>query len=169
LQYPLAPNRNNHWPSNVRILIVSPPRNAGAAQRVGLILRHSPYGEVWCHLGGRIQRGETIADALRRHARETLQIDIELALEPQPVDVFQWFPAEVAPDDGTPYGDDARKHAIGLSFIVEHEGAPTPQGEALDFAYFSLDELPEPLWPGCGRLLGRLFSAGPRYSRKAPT
>ncbi|WIM18687.1 DUF4916 domain-containing protein [Microbacterium sp. zg-B185] len=144
----------------VDFVLVPPTRKAGAEQQVGLILRHSPYGEVWCHLGGRIQRGETLADALRRHARETLQIDIVLPLEPQPVDVFQWFPADIAPADGTPYGDDARKHAIGLSFIVEHEGAATPQGEALDFAYFPLDDPPEPLWPGCGRLLRRLFSAG---------
>lgn len=124
--------------------------------QVGLILRESPHGRVWCHLGGRIQRGETIAAALRRHARETIGVEPALPLNPQPEYVYEWFPPAVAPTDGTVYGDDPRKHAIGLSFTVEVEGDPVPRGEALDYAEFAPDALPEDLWPGCRELFARL-------------
>lgn len=49
-------------------------RERNGQRELGLILRDSPHGEVWCHLGGRIQRGETIADAISRHSRETIGI-----------------------------------------------------------------------------------------------
>lgn len=124
--------------------------------RIGLILRESPFGRVWCHLGGRILRGETIAAALHRHARETLAIDLRLPPDPQPAYVYQWFPPEIRPDDGMPHGEDPRKHAVGLSFIVEHEGEPSPRGEALEFGWFGADALPSPLWPGTATLLDRL-------------
>lgn len=122
--------------------------------QVGLILRDSPFGRVWCHLGGRILRGETIAAALRRHAYDTVQVDLALANDPQPGYVYQWFPAEVRPDDGLPHGDDPRKHAVGLSFVVDFIGEPQPRNEAIDFRWFTT--LPEPLWPGTARLLERL-------------
>ena len=133
-------------------------RSATPVLEVGLILRESPFGRVWCHLGGRIQRGETIAQALRRHARESLDVDLDLPLDPQPGYTYQWFPPEIAPGDGTSHGEDPRKHAIGLSFIVEHRGVPRPAGEAIDVGFFPLDRLPTPLWPGCEVLLSRLFS-----------
>jgi len=142
----------------VDFVLVRPSRNGEHEREVGLIRRESPLGDVWCHLGGRIQRGETIAQALRRHAGDTLGIELVLPLEPQPNDVYQWFPSEVAPTDGTPHGDDPRKHAVGLSFIVEHRGTPSPRAEALDVGFFPLDRLPAPLWPGCEVLLRRLFA-----------
>lgn len=133
-----------------------PVRDAPASGRreFGLILRDSPFGRVWCHLGGRIQRGETIAAAIRRHARESLDADVALPLNPQPDYVYEWFPPEIAPADGTAFGDDPRKHAIGLSFLVQLEGTALPRGEARDFAWFT--ELPVPLWPGCLTLFERL-------------
>ena len=75
-------------------------REHGGRRALGLILRDSPHGEVWCHLGGRIQRGETIADAIRRHGRETLGIEPYLPLNPQPDYVYEWFPPDIAPGDG---------------------------------------------------------------------
>lgn len=124
---------------------------------VGLILRDSPFGQVWCHLGGRILRGETIADALRRHAHDTLRVELTLPADPQPGYVYQWFPDDIRPnDDGVDHGHDPRKHAIGLSFIVDFIGAAAPQNEALDYQHFAVDALPEPLWPGTAELLRRL-------------
>lgn len=123
---------------------------------VGLILRDSPFGQVWCHLGGRISRGETIADALRRHARDTLAVDLDLPADPQPAYVYQWFPDEIRPDDGLNHGNDPRKHAIGLSFIVNFVGTAAPQNEALGYQHFAVDALPEPLWPGTAELLRKL-------------
>lgn len=134
-----------------------PVRTTDAGVReVGLILRASPHGQVWCHLGGRIQHGETIADAIRRHARETIGIEPALPLNPQPDYVYQWFPPAVAPVDGTVFGDDPRKHAIGLSFVIGIDGDIQPMNEALRFEYFPVSALPSPLWPGCVELFQRM-------------
>ncbi|MGZ0711703.1 DUF4916 domain-containing protein (plasmid) [Coraliomargarita sp. W4R53] len=133
--------------------------------KAGLILRHSPFGSVWCHLGGRIERGETIRDALRRHASDTLGVGLDLPLDPQPAYVYQWFPAAIRPNDGTVHGVDPRKHAIGLSFVVELEGEPAPQNEALDFEWFDRDALPEMMWPGSANLVRRLIVADPPVGR----
>jgi len=124
--------------------------------RLGLIRRASPHGEVWCHLGGRVLRGETLADALRRHCTETIGLVPVVGVDPQPAYVYQWFPPGLAPVDGTAFGDDPRKHAIGLSFVVEVAGVARPRGEALAFEYFSPDLLPQPLWPGCRDLFVRM-------------
>lgn len=134
-----------------------PRRDTARGVEVGLILRESPFGRVWCHLGGRVQRGETIAAAIQRHALDTLATRAVLTSDPQPDYVYQWFPPEITPDDGIPYGVDPRKHAIGLSFVVAIEGAPQPRNEAIDFAFFPLDELPDPLWPGSGYLIDRML------------
>ncbi|MGE2689148.1 DUF4916 domain-containing protein [Mycolicibacterium pulveris] len=126
---------------------------------VGLILRESPFGRVWCHLGGRVQRGETIGDAIRRHTRDTLGVDVDPGHDPQPEFVYQWFPDELTPQTGLVTGRDPRKHAISLSFIIDLDGeAPDPQNEALDFGYFSIASLPNPLWPGSEHVVRRLAS-----------
>lgn len=127
-----------------------------SGRSIGLILRESPHGRVWCHLGGRIWRGETTRDALRRHAQDTLCVDLELPTNPQPDYVYEWFPPDVAPRDGTSYGNDPRKHSVGLSYVVKINGRPQPRNEALDFGYFTAAELPEPLWPGTLDLLRRM-------------
>lgn len=122
----------------------------------GLIRRHSPYGEVWCHLGGRIQRGETMAQALQRHADDTLGVQLDLPIDPQPAYTYQWFPAADAPTDDTPYGLDERKHSIGMAFLATLVGDPTPRNEALNFAWFTGASIPEDLWPGCEHLFAKL-------------
>jgi ADP-ribose pyrophosphatase YjhB (NUDIX family) len=135
-----------------------PVRDGADGLEVGLILRASPFGEVWCHLGGRILYGETVSDALRRHASDTLAVALDLPADPQPAFVYQWFPDDLRPHDGGDYGRDPRKHAIGLSFVVKIAGRPSPRNEAIDFSYFSVDALPKRLWPGAGQLLERLIS-----------
>ncbi|MFJ6653507.1 DUF4916 domain-containing protein [Microbacterium sp. NPDC091313] len=130
-----------------------------AVQQVGLIRRQSPFGEVWCNLGGRIGRGESIREALLRHADDTLAVTLQLPDDPQPTYVYQWFPPDDQPADAAilRFGDDPRRHEIGLSFLVELEGDPAPRNEALDFAWFPVDELPEPLWPGARTLIHELL------------
>lgn len=128
-------------------------------REVGLILRESPFGRVWCHLGGRIQRGETIAAALRRHAADTLAVELHLPEDPQPAYVYQWFPDAIRPADGFPYGQDPRKHAIGLSFVAAISGEPSARNEAFEFGWFPVSALPQPLWPGTGELIQRLAPA----------
>ncbi|MDF2471333.1 MAG: hypothetical protein K0Q61_3705 [Rhodococcus erythropolis] len=129
---------------------------ASGRHQVGLILRNSPYGRVWCHLGGRIRYGETIREAIVRHADDALSVRVHLDLNPQPSYVYEWFPSPVAPTDGTVFGIDPRKHAVGLSFVVNVDEDPRARNEALEFAYFRANELPEPLWPGCRDLLSNL-------------
>lgn len=131
-------------------------RDVDGIREVGLILRESPHGRVWCHLGGRVQRGETIAAAICRHARETVCIELELPLNPQPQYVYEWFPPDLAPTDGTAFGDDPRKHAIGVSFVVEVAGSMAAANEALEAKFFAPDALPDDLWPGCHELFTRL-------------
>lgn len=134
-----------------------PLRHRGETAQVGLILRESPFGRVWCHLGGRVRHGETVADALRRHARDTLAVSLDLPLNPQPRFVYEWFPPEIAPTDGTVYGDDPRKHSIALSYVVTLGAeAPQPQNEAIDFGWFAVDALPTPMWPGSADMIARL-------------
>lgn len=134
-------------------------RHGERGTEVGLILRESPFGQVWCHLGGRVQHGETVGDAIRRHARNTLGVEIDLGPDPQPVWVYQWFPDEHRPPTGLVTGHDPRKHAIGLSFVVDLAGEELdPRDEALDFAYFPIGALPRPLWPGCENLVRQLVS-----------
>lgn len=124
---------------------------------IGLILRESPFGRVWCHLGGRVLHGETVAGALRRHAHDTLAVGLDLPLNPQPRFVYEWFPPDIAPTDGTVYGDDPRKHSIALSYVVALSGErPHPQNEALEFAWFDIDSLPSPMWPGSADMIARL-------------
>lgn len=135
-------------------------RDASDGVEIGLILRDSPFGRVWCHLGGRIGRGETIREALLRHADDTLGVTLDLAADPQPDHVYQWFPPDGRPADAdmVAYGEDPRKHAIGLSFLVRAQGDPEPRNEGLDFAWFPPARLPDPLWPGCRSLLDRLLA-----------
>ncbi|MDD7930668.1 DUF4916 domain-containing protein [Microbacterium thalli] len=134
-----------------------PVRQVGDGRQVGLISRESPYGRVWCHLGGRIRRGETIVQGLQRHARETVGVETDVAPNAQPVYVYEWFPSAVAPNDGTQFGNDERKHSIGLSYVVRLLGDPSPQGEALAFEWFETDRLPENSWPGSAELVRRLL------------
>lgn len=136
-------------------------RERAHERQLGLILRDSPHGRVWCHLGGRVQRGETIAAAIRRHSRETVGVEPLLPLNPQPLYVYEWFPSDLAPTDGTAFGDDPRKHAIGLSYVIDlGDHTPHPQNEAIDFAYFSPHDLPHEVWPGCRELFQRLGLLG---------
>lgn len=137
-----------------------PVRSGDHGTEVGLILRESPFGRVWCHLGGRVQHGETIAGAIRRHAHDTLGVEVDPGPDPQPALVYQWFPDDLRPPTGLVTGHDPRKHAVALSFVVEFVGnEPDPRNEALDFGYFSIDALPEPLWPGCEHVVRQLACA----------
>lgn len=130
---------------------------SGSGCQVGLIERDSPFGRVWCHLGGRIRRGESVRSAILRHLHDTLAVGARLPEDPQPAVVFQWFPPQITPQDVPAHGQDPRKHAIGLSFLIEVDGTPKPRNEALSFAYVDPLQLPSPMWPGSATLIERLL------------
>src|SRR3954454_11284193 len=67
--------------------------------RIGLILRDSPHqGPIWCLVGGRVQRGETLNFAVKRHLHETLGIDVLFA-EPEmgAALIVEYLPTAVHP------------------------------------------------------------------------
>ncbi|WP_425467261.1 DUF4916 domain-containing protein [Rarobacter incanus] len=141
----------------------------GQIDQVGLILRQSPFGHVWCHLGGRIVRGETVRDAICRHLTGTIRdLSLDISDDPQPAYVFQWLPPDLhqhlterAGPQQIPLGIDPRKHAIGLSYVFDSHGDGTVVigGEALEFRFYPVGKLPARLWPGCDELFTRMFAS----------
>jgi len=126
----------------VDILAVEEGSLADNRLRVGLILRETPHeGLKWCTVGGRLLHGESLQDGIRRQLEDALgtEIKFQTSLGLQPAYVAQYYPGtEVNPGfDGV----DPRKHAIGLTFTIEISGTPKPQHEALDFQWFTVDEL----------------------------
>jgi ADP-ribose pyrophosphatase YjhB (NUDIX family) len=117
-----------------------PYRRAPTGTEIGLIRRHDYRGvEVWCFIGGGVHRGESLADAADRHLHEALGASVSrlgVGLDP-PATVGEYFPARLR--DGP---HDPRKHAIALTYLVEIDGVPQPQGEALAFRWFPTDAVP---------------------------
>src|SRR3954447_19809897 len=132
-----------------------PTRWVDGTVEVGLIQREMPERAslVWCHLGGRGRRGETIRAALVRHLDSTIGgVRVDLPTDPQPARVVQYFPPDVPVDAGLRHGMDPRQHAVALVFAVELSGEPVvvPGGEALAFRWWTREEVAasDELWPG---------------------
>jgi ADP-ribose pyrophosphatase YjhB (NUDIX family) len=115
----------------------------GDPRQVALIRRTTYEGasEGWCLVGGRVLRNEHLPAAVQRHVAATLgpalQVDqstLELAA------VIEYFSRR---DLGEFY--DPRKHAVALTYAASCEctGEPQPQGEALEFGWFGIDQLSE--------------------------
>ena len=108
---------------------------AGDDLQVGLILRDTPdEGRRWCLIGGRILYGESIAQALTRHVKDSLggAVRFETTSGDQPLYVAQY-----APDARPGFARDVRRHAVGLTFAIALGGDVRPAGaEALDFGWF---------------------------------
>jgi ADP-ribose pyrophosphatase YjhB (NUDIX family) len=109
--------------------------DGGEPPRVGLILRETPAGQRWNLVGGRIRRGESVAEALVRELRDALGEDaaFEVDLDRQPD-----FVAQYGPFEREPFANDPRKHAVGLTFAVTVRGEIQAQNEALEFRWFDL-------------------------------
>lgn len=130
--------------------------------RVGLILRDSPWGHRWCHVGGRVLHGESLVEAATRHIEDTLGVPPTTAAQ-EPYFVNQFFPE---PREGM--GLDPRKHAIAACFAAGYDpgGAIAVRGEALDFQWFQPEMLPTraELWPGTDLMIDRLLQrSGGRF------
>jgi 8-oxo-dGTP pyrophosphatase MutT (NUDIX family) len=109
--------------------------------------------------------GETLVQALQRHLHATLHdASVTLDIDLQPHFIFQWFPTRVAPTNGTPHGDDPRKHAVALCFALDITGNPSAVvgGEATEFRWFSPSDLPTDFWPGSRGVVERLLKAQER-------
>jgi len=110
--------------------------------RVGLILRETAdEGKKWCFIGGRLLYGEKLWDGVNRQIKITLGDTVSISKEnvhQQPLYVAQYFSYE---DDE--FLRDPRQHSIGLTYVLNLEGEIKPRDEALDFKWFSLNNLPK--------------------------
>ncbi len=114
----------------------------GAIVAIGLIRRPTAIaaeGERWMTIGGRLRRGERIADAIEREVREALgpAARVDVPAVPVPAALAEYMPG--TRDDG-PF--DPRQHAVGLTYAIAVEGEIRVGGEATDFRWFEPDELP---------------------------
>lgn len=114
-------------------------RSSSDGLEVGLILRDSPGGQGWCLVGGRIRRNESIREAILRQLTSTLGDDVRCTLDehPQPDFVAEYFAVQ---REGELH--DPRQHALGLTFALTVTGAINAKGEAIEFRWFPVDELP---------------------------
>lgn len=97
-----------------------------AAGRVLLIKRgHAPATGRWTIPGGRVERGETLAQALHRELLAETGITARLGAL---VEVFEFI--------------DADYHYVILDYrMSDPQGAPRAGDDAVDARYFSLDEI----------------------------
>ncbi len=138
---------------------VVPYRRVTGAIEVGLIRRTfaDTADEVWCHVGGRVQYGETTDEALARHLTETFVLEasaLSIGTDPQPHHVMQWFPGDLRREPT--YGDDPRKHALSLCFALDLGAGLVTRagGEGTDVRWFGPAGLAEvDLWPGTQHLV----------------
>ncbi|HET7121897.1 MAG TPA: DUF4916 domain-containing protein [Solirubrobacterales bacterium] len=109
------------------------------ASAVGLIRRKTyEGGEGWCLIGGAVMRDESLLAALRRHVETTLGAGFVADLSAAcPLTTVEYFSE---PGLGEFY--DPRKHAVALTYAAPCTGTAEPQGEALEFSWIPIDELP---------------------------
>jgi len=113
----------------------------GVVTAVGLLLRIGEDGQVKRALvSGRVLYHERVRSALLRHLEKDLG---PLALPrippaPQPFTIAEYFPTP-----GVTSFHDPRQHAVSLAYVVPVEGDCAPQQDALEFSWFSPDEVRE--------------------------
>ena len=135
---------------------------AGDPQKVGLIKRATPDGDKWWLVGGRVLRNEPLLTAVGRHVAATLGPALRLDRSTLVMaDVIEYF---TEPGIG-PFRD-PRKHSVALTYACECTGDPEPLGEALEFGWFEVGELPG-VDIGFGGLavMGRLLASLGRLGR----
>jgi len=114
----------------------------GVVTTIGLLLRASSEGTINRELvSGRVLYHERIRDSLIRHVEKDLgPLSMpRIPLSPQPFTVAEYFPTPGV----TPFHD-PRQHAVSLAYVVPVEGDCAPQQDALEFSWFSPDEVREP-------------------------
>jgi len=116
-----------------------------AAGRVLLIQRgHAPAAGRWTIPGGRVERGETLAQALHREL--TAETGITATLGPL-IEIFEFI--------------DADYHYVILDYrMSDPQGTPRAGEDAVDVGYFSLDQIATlPTTDGLLEVLRRTLSS----------
>jgi ADP-ribose pyrophosphatase YjhB (NUDIX family) len=143
---------------------VVPVSTGAGATHVGLIRRPTPHqGVRWCLIGGRVLRDEPLATAVRRHLLDTLGADIRVAL-PRPCEPVLTTEYFTMPARQTLH--DPRKHAIGLVYVATISGRVRAGGEAHEYRWFPIADLPAASAFGFGQ--GKVLRALLRRMAAAP-
>lgn len=101
----------------------------GSDRRIVLVERKwPPHG--WALPGGFVDRGETLADAARREAREETGLDIEIS---------ELFHAYSDPSR------DHRLHTVSVVFLARADALPRGGDDAARAELFATDALPSPV------------------------
>lgn len=112
---------------------------SGAITDVGLLLRASGEGRIVRDIvSGRVLIHESLSDAILRHVEKDLG---PMALPQLPVSPVPFTVAEYFPTPGRSPFHDPRQHAISLAYIVPMGGDAAPQSDALEFSWFSIEDL----------------------------
>jgi ADP-ribose pyrophosphatase YjhB (NUDIX family) len=121
-------------------------RRGSGSLEFGLIERLDAYGEpTWNLIGGRVRRDEPIAEAIRRHIENAIELPGFEPPDPRRPDVLTEYlhrDAPVASSGDVPF--DPRQHAVAVGYLVEVRGDADlrPGGEARDFRWFAAADLP---------------------------
>jgi ADP-ribose pyrophosphatase YjhB (NUDIX family) len=114
----------------------------GSPKQIGLIQRTTyDDGFGWCLIGGRVLRDESLSDAVNRHVLATLGESIKVVRSSMRLGaVIEYFSKPELGDFHDP-----RKHAVALTYSAacDLNGEPEIRGEAVDFHWFSIDDLPD--------------------------
>lgn len=132
--------------SSIPIICVDiiPVRKLNNAWALGVITRATPpqAGKTTI-LGGRINYGETVQEAIARHLKTDLGLSkyefLEKTDQFNPFRIQQFLRAETA---GPPFGFDPTKHAISLNYLVEITDTPIPKNEAKNFFWINESQIP---------------------------
>jgi 8-oxo-dGTP pyrophosphatase MutT (NUDIX family) len=96
------------------------------------LTRRADNGQ-WCLPGGRMESGESVAEACEREVWEETGLRVRVT---RLVGVYSH------PDQLVIYPDGNKAHIVALHFEAEIiDGQPTLSNETTDFGYFTLDEI----------------------------
>ena len=106
---------------------------------VGLIRRETyDGGQGWCLVGGSVLRDEPLLTAVERHVHATLGQEARIDRGTvHLLDIVEYFT-----EPGLGQFHDPRKHSVAPTYFGRCSGLIQPCGEALEFRWFQLDELP---------------------------
>lgn len=118
----------------------------------GVIRRGTgPYAGKFALIGGVVAFGETIEDAIRRHWRTDLGVEIVLPFGWRtPIEIAQYAP-QVHGVNRPEFGDEPTKHAVASTHLVEIVGGDSAViqygendggQEARELCWFSLENIP---------------------------
>lgn len=122
-----------------------PVSNSWPEPRLGIITRATgPEAGKTALLGGRIQKDETISEAIGRHLFESLGEE-RFAYYPGNSEDRPFYVAQYAHAQESVGGYDPTKHSIALTYLIRiaNNQPEVVRDEASDFRWIGFDEIPD--------------------------